>query len=186
MKKILFLLFALVLLTSCDPNDTPDTKGKFDPNAMILIKPAKGVQLKATVPGLTATEIVEQAYQIRWQSHWFNNEYSDRVKDIVRGLDETWKDFDKPAFKMLADDIIREGVYWRDFPYGFNFVIVNERIEDHSVLGPQHFNDTIAYIPDATIKVARIKIEAAFADGDYNEINRIFKEAFTFLPMPQE
>ena len=53
MKKILLLLVGLLLI-SCDPENVPEPKGKLDPNAMIVIKPAKGVQLRSTVTGLTA------------------------------------------------------------------------------------------------------------------------------------
>lgn len=68
MKKILFLLLAVALFVNCDPKDVPDVKGKLDPNAMILIRPAAGVKLKSTVPGLTALEIVEQTVNIKWRS----------------------------------------------------------------------------------------------------------------------
>ena len=57
MKKILFLLVGLLLI-SCDPKDIPDVKGKLDPNAMITIRPAKGVKLRSTITGLTALEVV--------------------------------------------------------------------------------------------------------------------------------
>ena len=60
MKKLISLLFIFGLLLSCDPNHTEIDKGQLDPNAMITIRPAKGVQLRSTVTGLTATEIVEQ------------------------------------------------------------------------------------------------------------------------------
>ena len=52
MKKILFLLVGVTLL-NCNPDDAPNPKGELDPNAMIVIKPAKGVQLRSTVSGLT-------------------------------------------------------------------------------------------------------------------------------------
>ena len=44
-------------------------------------------------------------------------------------------------------------------------------------------NDTIAYIPDAVINTARPLIESAFADENYNEVYRLFNEAFTFIPI---
>ena len=75
MKKILLLLVGLLLI-SCDPEDVPEPKGKLDPNAMITIRPAKGVQLRSTVTGLTALEVVENANSIHFQyvqsiNNWF-------------------------------------------------------------------------------------------------------------------
>ena len=73
----------MVSISGCNPEDVPEVdKGKLNPNAMILIKPAKGVQLRSTVSGLTALEVVEQTLNIKWQSHWFANTYWDDVKDI--------------------------------------------------------------------------------------------------------
>ncbi len=173
MKKILFLLFALALLTSCDPNDTPD-KGKLDPNAMILIKPAKGVQLKATVPGLTGLEVVEQALNIKWQTHYGAMGYTEEVKDIGRSFPEQQKDYEAPALLMLGIDVIsQEGEYVKTFTYGFNVFITDAN------------NDTIAYVPDAVINAARPLIEAAYEAENYTEVYRIFNEAFTFLPISE-
>lgn len=172
MKKILFLLVGLLLI-SCNPEDVPEVdKGKLDPNAMILIKPAKGVQLRSTVSGLTALEVVEQAVNIKWQSHYFSNVYYDDIKDIARTFIEEHKDYDKPALLMWGTDIItQEGEYYRDMTYAFNVVITDNH------------NDTIAYIPDAIINAARPLIEAAYADQNYTEVYRLFNEAFTFIPI---
>lgn len=171
MKKILFLLVGLLLI-SCNPEDIPETKGKLDPNAMIVIKPAKGVQLRSTVSGLTALEVVENAVNIKWQSHYFSNVYYDDVKDIARTFGEGYKDFSIPALKMLGVDIItQEGDYYRDMTYAFNVVITDVN------------NDTIAYLPDEVINTARPLIEAAFADENYNEVYRLFNEAYTFTPI---
>lgn len=176
MKKILFLLVCL-LLASCDPEkDIPEiedsTKGQFDPNAMIIIRPAKGVQLRSTVSNLTALQIVEQAVNIKWQSHYFNNAYFETEKDIARSFNPNQKDYQIPAIKMFGIDVISgEGEYYRDFTYAFNVVITDTN------------NDTIAFVPDSVINIARPIIETAFADSNYTEVYRIFEEAFTFLPI---
>ena len=52
MKKILFLLLAVALFVNCDPK-FPNRKGNYP--TMILLKPAKGVQLRSTV--LNAIEV---------------------------------------------------------------------------------------------------------------------------------
>lgn len=172
MKRILFLLSVLfIAFASCEKDPVVD-KGKLDPNAMILIKPAKGVQLKATVPGLTALEIVEQAVNIKWQSHYSSNVYYDDAKSVARTFMESQKDYDAPALKMLGIDVIAQsGEYYRDLTYAFNVVITDVN------------NDTIAHVPDAVINAARTQIEAAYNDENYTEVYRLFDEAFTFLPV---
>ena len=172
MKKILFLLIASLAFASCDKKDLPEPKGQLDPNAMITIRPAKGVQLRSTVTGLTALEVVEQAVNIKWQSNWFDNRYWEDAKDISRTFIEEHKDYEKPALLMWGTDIItQEGDFYKDFIYGYNVVITDNN------------NDTIAYIPDAVINTARPLIESAFADENYNEVYRLFNEAFTFIPI---
>jgi hypothetical protein len=180
MKKILFLLIVSLAFASCDKKDVPDVKGKLDPNAMITIRPAKGVQLRSSVTGLTALQVVQQALNIKWQSHWFNNTYWDDVKSIGRSFRSDQKDFDTPALKMLGIDIIAydydggNNLYdylYKDFIYGFNVVITDAN------------NDTIAYVPDAIINTARPLIESAYNNKDYDEVYRLFNEAFTFKPI---
>lgn len=179
MKKILLLLVGLLLI-SCDPENVPEPKGKLDPNAMIVIKPAKGVQLRSTVSGLTALEVVEQATGIKWQSHWFDNRYYDDAKNIGRGFRPDQRDFDIPALKMLGIDIIAFDYdidntlyhyFFKDFIYGFNVVITDVN------------SDTIAYVPNEVINTARPLIESAYENEDYDEVYRLFNEAFTFLPI---
>lgn len=172
MKNLLLFLSILLITISCNPNDVPDTKGKLDPNAMITIRPGKGVQLRSTITNQSALEIVEQALNIKWQSYWFGNTEWDDVKNIARSFPDQYKDFNKPALLMLGTDIIsQDGEYYRDFIYGFNVVITDVN------------NDTIAYVPDSVINSARPLIEAAYNDENYNEVYRLFNDAFTFLPI---
>lgn len=179
MKKILFLLVVLAFV-GCDKKDLPEPKGELDPNAMITIRPAKGVQLRSAIVNLTALDIVQNALAIKWQSHWFNNTYWDDVRVIGRGFRHDQKDFDTPALKMLGIDVIaydydeNNNIYdflYKDFIYGFNVVITDAN------------NDTIAYVSDAIINTARPLIEAAYADENYDEVYRLFNEAFTFQPI---
>ena len=175
MKKILFLSVLILTLFSCkDRNQEIVDKGQLDPNAMITLRSAKGVQLRSSVTDLTALQIVQQALNIKWQSRWFDNTYWDDVKNIGRGFDTRQKDYELPALKMFGFDIITdEGVYYKDFIYGYNVFITDAN------------NDTIAYVPDSVINAARPLIEAAFADENYTEVYRLFNEAFTFIPMQE-
>lgn len=162
-----------LLLISCNPEDIPETKGELDPNAMILIKPAKGVQLRSTVSGLTALEVVEQAVSIRFQTQYLDDGFYSEPKIVARRFnEETMKDFNIPALKMLAIDVINaQGQYIRDFTTAKSVFITN--ID----------GDTLAYVSDEVINTARPLIESAFADENYNEVYRLFNEAFTFIPI---
>ncbi len=176
MKKILFLLVGVTLL-NCNPDDAPNPNGELDPNAMIVIKPAKGVQLRSTVSGLTALEVVEQATSIHLQTRYFDDADVGELKIAGRGFNElTMKDFNIPALKMLAIDVINpQGQYIRDFTHSQSVYIV--KVDNTNKA------DTLAIIPDEVINIARPLIESAFAEGDYTEVYRLFNEAFTFIPI---
>lgn len=177
MKKILFLLLAVALFVNCDPKDTPEPKGKLNPNAMITIRPAKGVQLRSASVGLTALEIVQQANSIHFQTQYLDDVRQAEMKVAARGFnEETMKDFNIPALKMLGIDVINaQGQYIRDFTTAKSVFIVY--VDNTNKV------DTLAYVSDAVISSARPLIEAAYAEQDYDEVYRLFNEAFTFLPI---
>ncbi len=176
MKHFLLLLISILALSlvGCEKDPLPD-KGKLDPNAMILIRPASGVQLRATVSGLTALEIVEQTMNITFRSNWLSNTYYENSEILERGFSAAQRDLSIPALKMFGTDIITsDGEYSKDFIYGTDFYLVNDQL------------DTIGYIPQSTIDNARILIETAYQDENYTDVYRIFDEAFVFHPIPSE
>lgn len=171
MKKIVLLLTVIIAMVSCDKADDVK-KQTWDPMATITIRPAKGVKVRSTFSGLTAMEIVERGASLHFQSHYFGNVYEETAKELARGFNESMKDYSIPALKMLAIDVISaEGEYYRDLTYATSVFITDSNI------------DTIAYIPDHVISSARVLIEQAFNSGDYDEVYRLFNEAFTFLPI---
>lgn len=176
MKKIILLSFFFGLLLSCDPKPEVETgKGQLDPNAKIVLRPDKSVQTRATIGGYTGLQVVQEAVNIYWRSHWFDNRYYDSEKIIARTFIETLKDYNKPALLMWGTDIIsQEGDFTKDFIYGYDIVITDVH------------NDTIAFVPDSVINNARPLVEAAYNDQNYTECYRLFNEAFTFLPFPAE
>ncbi len=176
MKKILFSLIVLFALVSCEKDKNID---RFDPNAMITIRPAKDVNTRAMKSGLTDLEIVEQTVHLAFMSNYGLDYYMDFALTLERPFKGNhMKDFSIPALKMYATDIIgtdfngNEGAFLRDFLYGYDFYFVNT----HS--------DTIAYIPQSVIENARIPIRNAYDEQNYTEVYRLFNEAFTFMPMP--
>jgi hypothetical protein len=74
---------------------------------------------------------------------------------------------------MFATDIItQDGVYQREFIYGYDVILTT------------HDNvDTVAYVPNSIITEARNNIEAALENENYDEVYRLFNEAFTFIPI---
>ncbi len=175
MKNLVLIFSILFIAISCDP-DTPDVnKGKLDPNAMIVIKPAKGVQLRSTVTGLTALEVVERATSMKLQMRYFDDLDNGQYKIAGRGFnEETMKDFNIPALKMLGIDVINaQGEYIRDLTTAKSVYITDIN------------GDTLAYVPDDVINNARPLIEAAYAEENYTEVYRLFDEAFTFLPISE-
>ena len=175
MKNLLLFLSILLITISCNPNDVPDTKGKLDPNAMITIRPGKGVHLRSTFPGLTALEVVERATSMKLQMRYFDDLDNGQYKIAGRGFnEETMKDFNIPALKMLGIDVINaQGEYIRDLTTAKSVYITDIN------------GDTLAYVPDDVINNARPLIEAAYAEENYTEVYRLFDEAFTFLPISE-
>lgn len=172
MKKILFLLIVSLAFASCDKKDLPEPKGQLDPNAMITLRPAASA--RATVPGLTALEIVEQAVNLCYQTYWLDNINTGEIKTVVRTFIEEHKNLENQLLRMWGTDIItQDGDYRKDFTNAFNVYITNAS------------NDTIAYVPDAVINAARPLIEAAYEDENYTEVYRLFDEVFTFLPISE-
>ena len=180
MKKlsILLLSFLAIALVACDRNDTPN-RGQFDPNAMILLRPDASV--RAQIGGLSALEIVEQGVNIKFQSHYFGNVHFDEPRILGRSFADAQRDLSIPALKMWGVDIIQpmggdDGftpMLMLDFIYGFEVFITDAN------------NDTIARVSNSVINAARPLIVAAWEDRNYNEVYRLFDEAFTFVPIAE-
>lgn len=176
MKKLIpIFLFIFGLLLSCDPNHTEIDKGQLDPNAKIVIRPDKSVKTRAIISGYTGLQVVQEAVNIYWRSHWGDNRYYDDERIIARTFIDILKDYNKPALLMWGTDIItQEGEFIKDFIYGYSVVITDVH------------NDTIAFVPDSVINNARPLVEKAYNDGNYTECYRLFNEAFTFFAYPAE
>ena len=177
MKKILFLLVVILSILSCSRDvdiineiDTPD-KGRFDPNALIVLN-YDGGETRSMIHDMTALEIVKNAANMKFQSHYSNNEYRDVVYFQAGGFPESHRDTVNQVLKMWGTFIISDdGEYYRDFTYSHDFYITDPN------------NDTIAVVPDSVINKARVLIEAAYVDSNYVEVYRLFNEAFTFRPI---
>ncbi len=183
MKK-LFLLFAIAILAfACDKDDPKPKQKKWDADKMVLIKPDK-TAFNLTKAGeenpkhLTALEIVQQGDYLAFMKIWDTTPFGDKKLEkplkARRGFSEAQKDFNIPALKMWGDDIIDDatGQLVKNFLYGCDAVVCNRQT-----------HDTIAYIPNKVLKDARPLIERAYKEKRYEDVYRLFDEAFTFKPI---
>ena len=175
MKAFIISLIVLLAFSGCEKNEK--VSPVWDSTATITIRPAKGVKTRSTINGLTAIDIVKKATSTHYTSHYFNNVYHEVPKEIARGFSESMKDFDVPSLKMLAIDVISaEGSYYRDLTYATDFYIVEVDDLNNKI-------DTLAYVPNDVISKVRPFIEEAFNSQNYDEVYRLFDEAFTFIPL---
>ena len=182
MKKVIYLFVVVLLMAACKGNEPK--KKVFDSNAMIVIRGQQGQQgvspaQRAMIDGLTDLEIVQKAGNIKWMSHWSSGYYKEKdSSEIARTFGDNDKDFNKPALLMQGVDIIgydgEKNYIYKDFLYGYDVFITDT------------LNDTIAYVPNEVIENARKPIEEAWERGDYDEVYRMFNEAFTFLPVKKK
>ena len=156
-------------LTACKKEEPEPFR--LDPNAMILLRGDMGGAAKGFVTGLTPLEVVENGVNVKYESHWAGNMYYETIQQISSTFADLQKDYDIPALKLWGVCIITmDGEYYKDFTYATNVYITDNN------------NDTIAQVPDEVIVNARALIEDAYNNGDYEEVYRLFNEAFTFIP----
>lgn len=188
MKPFYFLTLTLIIaavLVSCSKSD--DRK-PWDPNAMISLRPAvsiaagvhvlrpeagvpAGTKAETTPQHLTAKEIVEQAYSIQLINDLLSGYFT-------RGFTDNQRDVDNLRLLMYGFDVIDQfGDFVPDFIEGYDLVFTRQLTVLPSTV------DTIAYIPNATLRVAETAIKAAYAKEDYEACYKIFDEAFTFIPI---
>ncbi len=122
---------------------------------------------------------------------------SDRM---FRGFDDDQRDVAGERLMMWGEDVIdihRGGVLVDDFIGASNVVIVCARAQTGELLdqvnglrtlnGEVYMNnvvyDTIAYIPNATLRKAYTEIHAAFDREDYITVYQLFDDAFRWIPI---
>ena len=201
-KTLLFILTMMaVALMGCDKKDVP--KLRLDPNATIKLRPAAGVKLRAANPGhLTALEIVEQTYSMEWMNVSLNPD-----APLGRGFSENQRDYESPMLKMWGTDIIaQDGRYEPAFIEGTDVIlkrlILIRKDGDKTItlvanpyttifdeiVRPDDIvkDDTIAYVSNKTIEQARNAIKTAYDAGDYDDVYKMFDNAFVFHPITGE
>lgn len=174
MKKILFALVALTLL-ACERQ--PKTF-ILEPGTMINIKPdlaawtRSGDSIPADSGYLEPIEIVRQTIGLSFMNYALNDS-----TPLDRGFAPFQRDTisEIPSLKMFASDIINQlGEYVPEFIEAEDCILFRAL---------NNKRDTIAYIPNAVMREAETAIKIAYDAQDYEEVYRLFNEAFTFLPI---
>lgn len=206
MKKSIGLLIIILGIAVSSCSDEVTDKGKLDSNAMICLRPAPGTASSTSkISGLrsdqinsehlTALEIVKQADGV-----WFWNDPICGHQAVGRGFDLSQRDTISPILKMWGTDIISQfGLYVPDFIEGVDCILdriiyIDSKTKDTVIWDPyknEPYNytfdkiwmDTIAYIPNSVLRNAELQVKAAYANGDYTTVYKIFNDAFTFTPI---
>ena len=172
MKRLLLLI--IPLLFSCSKDDEGS---RLDPNAMISIRPAQGVQLRSA-EHLTALEIVEQTNNLCF----YNYDLVDN--SMSRGFSEAQRDTVGCRLLMWGTDIIKQdGNIDMTFIGGEDMILQRAFFDPSQPYGERGWNDTIGYLPNSALIKAREIIIPAFERGDYETVYKAFDEAFVFYPI---
>lgn len=166
MKKAIFLLLSLVFVfASCGEKASK----KLDPNAVLSIRPAKGVQVRST-EHLTALQIVEQTLNMEFI-------YDVTGKPSSRGFAPAQRDLnpEAPRLKMWGSDIIND--------YDGLAPIFLKARDVVLTRGEEYKLDTIAYIPNKILIEGYPKIKEAYDKGDYETVYKMFDSFYTFIPI---
>lgn len=195
MKKVLYILMATAaIFSSCNsdqneiieaPKVEENSKGKILPDQLVRIEAADGVRLRSTEAQYTedgellptALEVAKNGYVLAgtvfvqpdtsliWQPSYYSHGervFGEKMRDTIS---------EKPALLMFSEDILDEKGLNKTFLKSYDVIVLGRQL------------DTIAYIPNKTLREAEQKIVRAYADSNYNEVYRLFKEeAYKFIP----
>lgn len=180
MKKILFLavcaISILALLYSCRKEEGPKY---LDPNTKLNINIKDGLRAEGDTPW-TPLQIVQKATRLH-----FIKAGEEEAGYI--GISDNQRDYTRMAITFPSDYIIRS----ESAKHPERKVLDDYFITSRDVLltyARPNFGgwDTIAYIPNATIKRAYKEIHEAWDRRDVDRVYRLFQEAFTAIPITGE
>ena len=179
MTTLLASLLAAIVLTSCKQTDNP---GKLAPDAKLYINVVdntmKAVDDTPTPEGeqrlLTPREVVEQA------CNFVFTENEGKGDDDVRySIMDNMKDLDNARIKLWGQQIINEdGSLNEYFMSARNIYVEPNRIDEAG-------GKIIAYIPNKVMEEAWKKIQVAYKEGRYDDVYRIFQDAYQATPITE-
>lgn len=178
MKK--YLLSTLLLLFVVSSCKTKDDQPKFlDPNTKLNINIRDGLRSEGQAPW-TPLEVVQKATNLQ-----LIQPGEDQAKWTA--IHDGQRDYTRLTITFPSDYIIRsesakhpERKVLDDFFITSRDVLLTYSRPNFGGL------DTVAYIPNATIKQAYKEIHAAWDRRDVESVYRLFQEAFTAIPITGE
>ena len=180
MRKCTTLLLSCLLLVGLVACGEKDNPGKLAPDAKLYINVVdntmKAVDDTPTPEGeqrlLTPREVVEQA-----GNFVFTDKEGD--DDSRFSIMDNMKDPDNARIKLWGQQIIREDGSLNDvFMLCRNIYVEPERFD---VAGGK----IIAYIPNKVMEEAWEKIQVAYKEGRYDDVYRIFQDAYQATPITE-
>lgn len=177
MKGYVFALVALlVVLTSCRKDEGPKY---LDPNTKLNINIRDGLRSEGQTPW-TPLEVVQKATKLQ---------LIQPGEDVAKWteINDSQRDYTRLTITFPSDYIIRsesakhpERKVLDDFFITSRDVLLTYNRPNFGGL------DTVAYIPNATIKKAYKEIHDAWDRRDIESVYRLFQEAFTAIPITGE
>lgn len=172
-----------VLFVSCESDKN---KGKLDPNAKVYINAAVTPAGVAINQDGQADQAASQADQATSKAYGDQKKLTPRevVEKALGFMTAQWtmgvadwnRDFTKNRFVGGSTWVVgSRGDLTLDFIEATNYIVVTLNAD----AAPK---DTIAYVPNATMRKAEKAIKAAYAAEDYATCYRLFEEAFIFVP----